>query len=153
MKEFDLHFNTIGFFIQDDFRVSQRLMVNMGDSLGYFSPPKERDGRIFNRAQPFGTGPYLPPDEIRNGDYNNFSPRMGFAYTLTPAGKTVLRGGAGMFHSPTPLYAGAVDLVRDAVDEPFRINYNRTEVLAHGDVFRWPVSNDAVRAFVKGNPH
>ena len=152
VKEFDLHFNTIGFFIQDDFRVSQRLMVNMGVRWDYFSPPKERDGRIFNRAQPFGTGPYLPADENRNGDFNNFSPRIGFAYTLTPQGKTVLRGGAGMFHSPTPLYAGAVDLVRDAVDEPFRINYNRTEVLANGDVFRWPVSNDAVRAFVKGKP-
>jgi len=55
-----------------------------------------------------------------------------------------------MFHSPVPLYAGPVDLVRDAVDEPFRINYNRSDVLAAGSVFQWPVSNDAVRSFVKG---
>jgi hypothetical protein len=150
LREFDLRFKTIGFFVQDDFRVNQRLIINMGLRWDYYSVPKERDNRLFNRAQPFGTGPYVSPEAIWQPDYNNFSPRLGFAYTLTSSGKTVLRGGAGVFHSPNPLYAGPVDLVRDAIDEPFRVNYNRSDVLSSGDVFRWPVSNDAVRAFVKG---
>ena len=120
MREFDLRTNTLGFFFQDDFKISQRLVLNMGMRWDYFSVPKERDGRLFNRAQPFGTGPYTSPDEIWNPDTNNFAPRLGFAYSLTDSRKTVLRGGFGIFVSPIPLYAGPVDLVRDAVDEPFR---------------------------------
>ncbi|HET8546894.1 MAG TPA: TonB-dependent receptor [Bryobacteraceae bacterium] len=149
---YDMKTVTLGFFVQDDFRASQRLVVNMGIRYDYFSPPRERDNRLFNREQPFGTGPYRPGDDVWNRDLNNFSPRLGFAWTLTNSGRTVLRGGAGMFHSPIPMYAGGVDLVRNAIDEPFRVNYNRAEVLAVGNVFRWPVSNDAVRAFVKGRP-
>lgn len=150
VREFDLRTNTLGFFIQDDFKVTRKLMVNLGMRWDYFSVPKERDDRLFNRQQPFGTGPYTSPDAIWNTDRNNFAPRVGFAYQLTESGKTVLRGGAGVFYSPIPLFAGPVDLVRDAVDEPFRVNVSRADVLASGSVFRWPVSNDAVRQFVKG---
>ena len=92
------------------------------------------------------------PDEIWKPDTNNFAPRLGFAYSLTDSRKTVLRGGFGIFVSPIPLYAGPVDLVRDAVDKPFRVNVNRTDVLASGNVFRWPVSNETVRQYVKGQP-
>jgi hypothetical protein len=150
VREFDLSVNTLGFFFQDDFKVNSRLVVNMGVRWDYFSVPKERDGRLFNRTQPFGTGPYTPPDALWKPDTNNFSPRLGFAYSLDKSNKTVLRGGAGIFHGPIPLFAGPVDLVRDAVDEPFRVNVNRTDVLAAGSIFRWPVSNDRVKAYVKG---
>jgi hypothetical protein len=152
VRKYDMRTITLGFFIQDDFRFSQRLVINMGIRWDYFSSPRERDGRLFNREQPFGTGPYRHPDKVWNRDLNNFSPRLGFALTLTDSGKTVLRGGAGMFHSPLPMYAGGVDLIRNAIDEPFRVSYNRTEVLSSGNVFRWPVSNSAVRTFVKGRP-
>ena len=152
VREFDLRDSTLGFFVQDDLKVSQRLVINMGVRWDYFSIPKERDKRLFNRAQPFGTGPYVDPDRIWEPDYNNFSPRLGFAYQLRPNGKSVLRGGGGMFHSPIPLYAGPVDLVRDAVDEPFRVNYSRSDVAPAGNIFRWPVSNDKVRPYIKSRP-
>ena len=151
-NQIDLRVFTLGFFIQDDFKVSSRLVINMGTRYDYFSVPKERDGRLFNRAQPFGTGPYTSPDAIWDPNYHNFSPRIGFAYTLTQDKKTVLRGGSGMFFGPIPLYAGPVDLVRDAIDTPFRVNVARTDVLSSGLVFRWPVSNDTVRSYVKGKP-
>ncbi len=152
LKEFDLRTDTVGFFVQDDLKITQRLMLNLGLRWAYFSVPKERDNRLFNRAQPFGTGPYLPGDAIWNPDKNNFAPRLGFAYTLDKAAKTVLRGGAGMFYSPIPLFAGPVDLVRDDINTPFRVNVSRTDVLASGNVFRWPVSNDTVRQYVQGRP-
>src|SRR6185503_14150248 len=34
-------------------------------------------------------------------DWNNFGPRVGFAYQLTQSGHTVLRGGTGIFYGPT----------------------------------------------------
>ena len=150
VREFDLSVNTLGFFFQDDFKVTSRLVVNLGVRWDYFSVPKERDDRLFNRTQPFGTGPYTDPRAIWNPDKNNFSPRVGFAYSLSNKSKTVIRGGFGMFHGPIPLFGGPVDLVRDSVDEPFRVDVNRTEVLSSGNIFRWPVSNDKVKAYVKG---
>jgi len=32
------------------------------------------------------------------------------------------------------------------------LSYNRTEALSAGSVLRWPVSNSAVRAYIKGQP-
>ena len=34
-------------------------------------------------------------------DWNNLGPRVGFAYQLTASGRTVLRGGTGIFYGPT----------------------------------------------------
>jgi hypothetical protein len=150
VDEYDLRTFTLGFFVQDDFRVNNKLTINAGIRYDYFGVPKERDGRLFNRAQPFGTGAYTPPDRVWEPNRRNFAPRIGFAYQFAP--RTVLRGGAGMFYSPLPLYAGGVDIVRNAVDEPFRLLYNRTEAISAGQVLRWPVSNDAVRRFIKGAP-
>lgn len=148
--EFQVYTSTFGMFFQDDFKVSRNLVVNLGMRYDYFTVPKERDGRLFNRAQPFGTGPYISPDSIWKADYNNFSPRVGFAYSLGDNARTVVRGGFGMFHNPRPLFGGPVDLVRNAVDEPFRIEYNRTEALQYSQ-FRWPVVNTDVAALVKGS--
>jgi len=62
--QYDLRTFTLGFFAQDDFRVNSKLIVNMGLRYDYFGVIKERDGRLFNRAQPFGTGPYRPADRV-----------------------------------------------------------------------------------------
>lgn len=148
IDEFKVVTETIGLFFQDDFKFSQRLVLNMGVRWDYYTVPNERDGRLFNRAQPFGTGPYLPPDQIWQADWNNFSPRIGFAYSLHDA-QTVLRGGAGIFHNPRTLFGGPVDLVRNSLEEPFRVEFSRQDAVNHA-VYRWPVSNDAVRRFVRG---
>lgn len=150
VNEFLLTTNTYGFFFQDDYRVSRNLMLNLGIRYDYFTVPKERDGRLFNRAQPFGTGPFINPNSIWDADRNNFSPRVGFAYSFGQNQKTVIRGGAGMFHSPGTLFGGPVDLVRNAADEPFRVEFSRQEALQHQQ-FRWPVSNPEVTKLVKGN--
>lgn len=151
VDEYDMRTFTLGFFAQDDFRVNSKLIINMGLRYDYFGVTKERDGRLFNRAQPFGTGPYLPGDSVWEPNTRNFAPRLGFAYNFRP--KTVLRAGAGMFYSPLPLYGGGVDIVRNALDEPFRLMYGRAEALAApNSVLRWPVSNQAVRAYIKGAP-
>ena len=38
------------------------------------------------------------PRSLYNPDYNNFAPRVAFAYDVTGKGRTVIRGGWGMFY-------------------------------------------------------
>jgi hypothetical protein len=62
------------------------------------------------------------PNTLVKTDKNNFSPRVGYAYRADSQGKTVLRGGFGLFHPTT-----AVQGIRDqlAANE-FRYSINRT---------------------------
>src|SRR5262249_16004379 len=90
-------------YIQDDWRVSPRLTLNIGLRYDVFTPYTEVANRISN-VDPY-TGKILIAG--RDGvsdtagvmtDRNNFAPRFGFAFTLTP--KTVLRGGYGISFFP-----------------------------------------------------
>jgi hypothetical protein len=138
----------LGGFIQDDFRVSRRLTLNLGIRYDYFSVPRERDGRLFNLTD-MGAGPLRPADSIYEGDFNNFSPRLGFAYRLDEEGKTVLRGGLGIFVNPRNLLGGPSEIVQNAIDEPFRRVFSRAEALQFS-VLRYPVVNAEVLPLVKG---
>jgi hypothetical protein len=150
VRKYRLYSESIGFFVQDDFKVNRRLVLNMGIRYDYYTVPRERDGRLFNRDEPFGFGPYRPPDSIWDADYNNFSPRLGFAYSLDDESRTVVRGGFGMFHNPRPMFGGPVDLVQNALDEPFRVVYAAQDVQRYPDVLRYPVINDRVLPIAKG---
>jgi hypothetical protein len=84
-----------GFFLQDDWRVSSSLTVNLG--LRY---------DIQTYHQPSVTNPTALTAGINTGrintDGNNFAPRIGFAYNLFGNNKTVIRGGWGVFYGNTP---------------------------------------------------
>ncbi len=107
-----------GGFVQDDIRLKPDLMVNLGLRWDYASVPRSNQndgikGNIFNRDGPFGRpgatlrtemGKQLlfrPPHRFWDVIYNMFSPRLGFAWTLDDSGRTVVRGGAGIFSCPT----------------------------------------------------
>ncbi|HWW75602.1 MAG TPA: TonB-dependent receptor, partial [Pyrinomonadaceae bacterium] len=87
-------------FVQDDWKATPRLTFNLGLRYDYATWPYDgRDrltnlnpetGQVFTPANsPFGRGLVTP-------DKNNFAPRVGLAYQLTPA--TVLRAGYGRFY-------------------------------------------------------
>ncbi len=75
------------FFIQDDWRATPRLTLNLGMRWDYERFP-----------EPFLVNPALGQTANRPSDKNNFGPRIGFAADLTGDGKTSLRGGYGIYY-------------------------------------------------------
>ncbi|HEX8355368.1 MAG TPA: TonB-dependent receptor [Pyrinomonadaceae bacterium] len=120
-------------YVQDDWKVTPRLTLNLGFRYDYEEPPSERFNRqnrgfAFGQASPLApavgnastadcpscanlTGGLLfaavggQPEGAFEPDRNNFQPRVGVAYQLND--KTVIRGGYGLFYFPSAEYGGA----------------------------------------------
>src|SRR5437870_2307977 len=99
-----------GFFVQDDWKMSRKLTVNMGLRYEFEVPRTELQNRYsywdLNATSPISVPGYnlkgvvkfvddktLSPFDI---NHNNFGPRFGFAYALND--KTAIRAGAGKFY-------------------------------------------------------
>jgi hypothetical protein len=91
-----------GFFGQDDFRVTHRLTLNLGLRWDILTWPVEVQNRQANfnlaTAALQLAGVNGASDSLVPNSYHGFAPRLGFAYQLTGDGKTVLRGGYGLFY-------------------------------------------------------
>ena len=87
-------------FAQDDWKVTSRLTLNLGLRYDYFTNPTEMYGRQANFD--LSTGHLVVAsgsgDDLVDTDKNNFGPRVGFAYALDDRGKSVIRGGYGLFY-------------------------------------------------------
>jgi outer membrane receptor protein involved in Fe transport len=89
--------NEYAFFVQDNWRTTDRLTLNLGLRYDYFQ-----------YAQPSVKNP--DPSLLALGldtskvplDGNNIAPRFGFAYRLNQTGSMVVRGGYGIFYGRTP---------------------------------------------------
>jgi hypothetical protein len=88
--------NSHGFYVQDSFRWTPRFTLNLGMRWDYFGLAHEKDGLFYR----FDTtsGEEVPVGQLYDKDYNNFAPRVSFAYDLTGRGSTVVRGGWGVFY-------------------------------------------------------
>jgi hypothetical protein len=141
---FRLSQNLFGGYIQDDFRVKPRFMLNLGFRYDYGQVPQEIDGHFFNRDGPFG--PFRDPNNAWNADYTNFSPRIGFAWTVDQAQKTVIRGGAGIFYIPQNMFAGPVDLVAFSPEAPNGATLDAAQIQSLG--IKFPDGNNVVQPLV-----
>jgi Carboxypeptidase regulatory-like domain/TonB-dependent Receptor Plug Domain/TonB dependent receptor len=86
-------------YLQDDFKVRSNLTLNLGLRYEYGTPQWERDNVLSNFDPNTRTMVAAQDGSIEDRarvspDRNNFAPRVGFAWELTP--KTVLRGGYGI---------------------------------------------------------
>ena len=100
------------FFAQDDWRITDRLTVNLGVRWETELPRREVDNKM-NSFDPLAINPVSGtpgvvtfagrdgvPERAFAADLNNIGPRAGFAYSFND-NRTVLRGGAGIFHGST----------------------------------------------------
>ncbi|HEY1647074.1 MAG TPA: carboxypeptidase-like regulatory domain-containing protein [Terracidiphilus sp.] len=91
-----------GIFGQDDWRVNRRLTMNLGLRWDFLPHPYEAHNQqsAFNvtTGQVMEAGKNGISPSIIAQDYHDFGPRLGFAYGLTPDGKSVIRGGYGIFY-------------------------------------------------------
>jgi len=108
-------------FIQDDFKVNDRLTLNLGLRYDFYGLPVEAQGRLVNflpNQLRIGTtaNPALAPNgfvQAEGGlipgvptvektlvptDKNNFAPRVGLAFRIDGKGKMVLRAGYGIYY-------------------------------------------------------
>ncbi|MBI4876681.1 MAG: TonB-dependent receptor [Acidobacteria bacterium] len=125
-------FTDAGLYLQDQYRVIDRLTVTYGLRWEYFQPERDLAGLIsyfdpnkfdFAKAakmtsagevvlgtENFGNGIAVAGKDspfgysVISNTKRTFAPRVGFSYGLTKDGQTVLRGGYGIFHDRWPQY-------------------------------------------------
>ncbi|MGA8313850.1 MAG: TonB-dependent receptor, partial [Terriglobales bacterium] len=88
--------NNHGFYIQDSFRLTSRFTVNFGMRWDYFGVMGEKNHLFYQLDQ--ASDSVVPTNQLYDKDYNNVAPRFGFAYDPSGKGRTVFRGGWGLFY-------------------------------------------------------
>lgn len=140
-------------FLQDDWRMGNRFVLNLGLRYDYYGQVKVRP----TTDVPVEIVNYEAPTDLRKMDFgalrdplrpyepdgNNLGPRAGFAWTLDQHQRTVVRGGVGVLYSPHL----AATVRQSAANPfiPFRTIYNRTEVAARH--ITWPIYTDESAPF------
>jgi hypothetical protein len=99
-------------YFQDDIRVTNRLTVNAGLRWDVYVPWVEKDDKQANFDVSTGRFVVASDGAVINGvevgrylqtySKTDFGPRIGFAYDLNGSGRTIIRGGYGLFWNFTP---------------------------------------------------
>ena len=90
---YDLATIDYGFFAQDDWKFLPNLTLNLGVRYDYESIPDQQPVLVIANN---------PNSNSHVSDKNNVSPRLGFSYDPFKEGKTVIRGGFGMYYGRIP---------------------------------------------------
>lgn len=97
-----LRTRNLGFYFQDEWRLSRNIQVNAG--IRYEYTPPFRGGFNIATSDPFG--PFIQAQEpMFRADRNNFAPRVGIVFALDDSQRTVVRvGGAVSYTAPQAIF-------------------------------------------------
>ncbi len=101
--------NAYNLFVQDDYRVTANLTLNLGVRYEYFAPWHEKYGRIANlNILPGFAGATVvtpatggQPGGLIQPDHNNFGPRLALAWKPRAKKSQVIRIGYGIYYNPS----------------------------------------------------
>ena len=103
-RDRDWRMTYFGFYVQDDFKVTPKLTLNLGLREEFLTSPVETRGLAANMpdvrmTEPLVGNPFFETFKL------NLGPRIGFAWDSRGNAKMVLRGGFGLFYDlPFPTY-------------------------------------------------
>jgi hypothetical protein len=141
----DGHLDEFGGFIQDDWRVNSRLVLNLGLRADFypvvnFHATTNTPAQIYNLNPPtdlqkMDFGAPRPVNKPYDPDWNNLGPRVGFAWNVDGKGRTVVRGGSGVLFSQQLFAMFQNQLTNPLL--PSTVTLNQTDAAASG--FKWPL--------------
>ena len=145
-----------GMFVQDDWRITPKLVINLGARYDFYShvvarPMNANAPAQFNNLNglldnQFHFGPFRDPENPYESDRGvNIGPRIGFSYNPDGKSRTVIRGGFGILFSPQ--MQGLVKQSVATKTVPFRTILSKQE--SANANFHFPTYNDDARAVVE----
>jgi Carboxypeptidase regulatory-like domain/TonB dependent receptor len=105
----DYRKSVVSGFAQDFFRATSRLSMNVGLRYDFYSNPTEAHGRLSVIRNPATDSGPTVGKLFAETPRDLLSPQAGFAWNIFGDGKTVLRGGAGVFRNQLPFILFGVD--------------------------------------------
>lgn len=122
----DIAYKTYEGFVQDSWKVNKRLTVELGIRLTHFTPWVDRLGFGFSIFDPSKYNTSCTPTQYCGFIWNNrdksvpmggfptramfYQPRFGVAYDVFGNGKTVIRGGWGMYYFHSGQFTSGLDV-------------------------------------------
>ena len=91
-------YTLFGLYVQDEFRLAERLTVNAGLRYEYVTLPEDEGGRDVNMPDLLAPQVTVGP-LYENPTGKNVSPRVSFAWDVFGDGRTALRGGYGLYYN------------------------------------------------------
>jgi hypothetical protein len=154
---FSLYLPEWGLFMQDDWRFSPKLTLNLGFRYDWYGNPVVKPEDRVNGPAVINTfagivdsnrfiyGPLRPENEPVNADHLNIGPRVGFAYNPDGQAKNVIRGGFGVMFAPrnNSVFASAVGT---SLTIPTSKNFTAAEARTYG--FKYPTYLEDAKAVV-----
>ncbi|MCU1320901.1 MAG: hypothetical protein JWM43_550 [Acidobacteriaceae bacterium] len=170
--EFGMRTYQLAPYIQDSWRVTDRLTLEYGARYEISAPPYEVHNHWANLDLASGNllvaGLNGNSRTLRNTDYNTFSPRAGLSFTLDRSRKTVLRSGFGISYVDTlaggaqlyknlPFYfaqtistsstAAPTTLLSNGFPTPVQPDPNNTAAISTGSPTAWNVNTRQTGVF------